>query len=102
MILAADINHNWLAIRLVKGDVYAKSMVSEASIKSINEDVLNKNQRLNIEIPSGRYKAISHILASTCDSLKVKRHRLTEMVDTVCMNKYLGLPIFPIYYVYDV
>jgi ferrous iron transport protein B len=92
--LVTDVNHNWLAIRLVKGDVYAKSMVSETSIQSIDEEVLRKNTRLSVEIPSGRYKAISHILSTTCNSLKVRRHRLTEMVDSVCMNKYLGLPIF--------
>ena len=87
-------NHNWLAIRLAKSDLYAQTLVSSKSNELIKRKIKDQELNLNIEIPIGRYKAIAFVLDQTCNTQKVIKHKLTELIDSVCMNRFLGLPIF--------
>ncbi len=89
-----NIDLEWLALRLLKQDRFAESLVVDEIKNKIYDDIIQSNPQLNIDIPSGRYKAIAKITDETCEQKKVTRHRLTERIDSVCMHKYLGLPIF--------
>jgi ferrous iron transport protein B len=88
------VNPNWLAIRLAKGDIYAQTLVSSKSNELIKIYIISQELNLNIEIPAGRYQAISFIAGVTCNTQKIIKHKLTELIDSVCMNRFLGLPIF--------
>ncbi|MDE5037835.1 ferrous iron transport protein B, partial [Francisella tularensis subsp. holarctica] len=48
----------------------------------------------DIDIAKVRYNADAEIEASITENKKVSRFNFTKALDELCMNKYLGVPIF--------
>ena len=88
------VDKTWLALRLLENDLYANSLISSESQESIANFLDRQNENFLISIPSERYSVISQIIKNTCQTETVVRHKLTECIDSLCMNRVLGLPIF--------
>ncbi|HJO92185.1 MAG TPA: Fe(2+) transporter permease subunit FeoB [Victivallales bacterium] len=85
----------WLAVKLLENDIFVKELIPEKIYREINlEFNLSSNTDSSIAISSKRYEVISEIVDYCTVSKIIKKHRLTEILDSLCMNKYLGIPIF--------
>lgn len=88
----------WLAQRLIENDRYALAQVS-AEIKNVAQDHVAKltrdlNEEPELIIADQRYQAVHKISQTVYTIVKTKRQSLTQMIDKVVLNKYLGVPIF--------
>ncbi len=88
-------NPEWLALRLLEGDVYAKSLLKEIGLssKGLQLEIVSKRSDL-ISVSVSRYKIIADIIEKCSGTTETKKHKLTEFIDSICLNKYLGIPIF--------
>ena len=88
----------WLALRLLEGDVYARSLVSQDVITQANliQDALQqeKNEDADILIADARYSVIQDIV-TRCVVKKLKQKiTWTDRIDRIVLNRVLGIPIF--------
>lgn len=88
----------WLAQRLIENDRYAMAQISEEIKNVVQDHVVQLTRDLNEEpeliIADQRYQAVHKISQTVYTIVKTKRQSLTQMIDKVVLNKYLGLPIF--------
>ncbi|MDJ0881385.1 MAG: Fe(2+) transporter permease subunit FeoB [Gammaproteobacteria bacterium] len=97
--LEDDKNHYWLALKLLEGDdsvlsppihhtVKVKIQKWQQHIQAVTED------SVDIFIADSRY-GHAHVLSQLCVKVKgrVKRY-LTDRIDQVVLNRFLGVPIF--------
>lgn len=88
----------WLAQRLIENDRYALAAVSTEIKHSAQEKIAQLTRDLNEEpeliIADQRYQAVHKISQTVYTIVKTKRQSLTQMIDKVVLNKYLGVPIF--------
>ncbi len=80
----------WLSLRLLENDHYALSLLDECTQHSVE----NRFTDQAMTIANARYQAIHDIGRQCLIRETIAKHRATEIIDSVCMNKYLGLPIF--------
>ncbi|ABO47523.1 Fe(2+) transporter permease subunit FeoB [Francisella tularensis] len=87
-----DIGSLWLAIELIDGRELQLSQEITASQLDSLKSLLQSNT--DIDIAKVRYNAVAEIVASITENKKVSRFNFTKALDALCMNKYLGVPIF--------
>ena len=88
----------WIAQRLLEGDLFAKESVSNA-ILALTERLIADVEKAIGEEPDilmadARYGFISEVVLAVTKCCKTKRQTLTEKIDRVVLNRYLGIPIF--------
>ncbi len=94
-VLAKKYPSRWVAIKLLENDeeVLKKLKGSPAEkeirkkLKAIDTD------EMEAHMADKRYEAIGSILPQTC-SICVPKMNVSDMIDKVVTNKYLGIPIF--------
>ncbi len=91
-----EYNNSWLSIKLLEGDDYAKELISPTTFRDLYEELnVSKNStNPSVLISAKRYEIISDMLVECRESNVIKKYGFTELVDSICLNKYLGLPIF--------
>lgn len=92
-----DYPNKWLAIKLLEGDVDLLTYIEENAPKhNLNKikDIIEKSQDFELEIVDKRYEFVSEIINSSVVKPEVEKLTLTDKVDKIITNKYLGLPIF--------
>ena len=94
-----DYPNKWLAIKILEGDIDVLNYIKEKltiedfeEIKALTEN----SQDLELEIVDRRYKFISDIIRSSVNKPEVEKVTLTDKIDKIITNKFLGLPIFAI------
>lgn len=105
--LAGKTQHpiRWLALQLFEGNPYVKSYLSTILPMTDIEELVNsvtvseqKNtgskQALDQVIHRKRSEAIDKIVSAATTRLDHKKVPLTEKVDKIVTNKFLGIPIF--------
>ena len=84
---------NWFALRLLENDNYAHSQADDTLLAQL-EQARQQHHLKPMDVSVVRYERISEIMDSCCDMARVQKHRLTHVVDKICLNRFLGLPIF--------
>lgn len=91
-------NKTWLATRLLEDDVYVRSLVSDTLLSHVVE--LQKqirtelNEDADILLADARYRLI-HELVSRCVKKSAEKLKTwTERIDSIVLNRALGIPIF--------
>jgi ferrous iron transport protein B len=95
---ALHIPRHWLAQRLLEEDHYAKSYVPPSVLALKNRLTQEIEQALgedsDILIADARYTAIDAIVLSVRTLEKQHKKALTDRVDRIVLNRFLGIPIF--------
>lgn len=88
---------SWLALRLCEDDHYAKSLLTDEQLKQTHKTLKQCDAHLeedtDILLADARY-TFAHTTADLCLSTQKQRRNITEKIDRIVLNKYLGIPIF--------
>ncbi|MHC4783475.1 MAG: ferrous iron transport protein B, partial [Planctomycetota bacterium] len=91
----------WIALKLLEGDAEVRDWIKEATVceqVEASRDHLNTilGDHADILIADRRYGFISGACQETIKNTVQVRHDTSDMIDTVLINRYLGLPIFAV------
>ena len=87
----------WLALQILEGDIYSLARAGIApSIVDLARENLRQNQHEDPElvIADARYQSIARICDIVGNSQQAEPNRLTQVLDKVILNRWLGVPIF--------
>ena len=88
----------WLALRLLENDTLAKQLAGDQlhrAADTLREKIeAQTNDEIDILAADARYGLVNKLVQSTvCKLNEVSRHT-TEKIDTIVLNRFLGIPIF--------
>lgn len=88
---------HWLALQILEGDIYSQTLAG--NVRDILPQVLARltEQRLDdpaLMIADARYQSINALCAAVSNTHLTSPNRLTQIVDNIILNRFLGLPIF--------
>ena len=92
-----DYSTKWMAIKILEGDQDILKHVQMVASPAINQQILDFIKDLShyeLEIVDKRYGFINTIVKDVVTKPKETPKNLTDTIDKVLTNKYLGLPIF--------
>lgn len=87
----------WLALQILEGDIYSLARAGiSPSIVDLARENLRQNQHEDPElvIADARYQSIARICDIVGNSQQAEPNRLTQVLDKVILNRWLGVPIF--------
>ena len=105
-VLASSIRENevknnlrWIAIKILEGD---EKILHKYYLEDLKEIVEENKERLYNEykndfeslLAESRYGLISGIIRETLSKPRAKKRAITEKIDKIVLNRYLGIPIF--------
>lgn len=87
----------WMAIRLLEGDVFVQSFVSNTVMTAVETAQADIKKTLkedsDILLADARYRFIQQVMQSTVEKTQPEKTR-TARLDDVMLNRWLGIPIF--------
>lgn len=87
----------WLALQMLEGDIYSHQLAGEAiALLPQARQALQQQQQEDpaLVIADARYQSIATICDAVSNAQQAVPNRLTEMLDQVILNRWLGVPIF--------
>ena len=98
-VMTINDNAEWLALRLLEGDYFVKTMVSQSVLKLAEREIQNIEMKLGEEpdilIADTRYVLAKQITQTVIQLVKIpKKKSLTQLIDRIVLNRFLGIPIF--------
>lgn len=87
----------WLALKILEGDIYSlkRTAISTDKLNKIKENL--QSQRLEepeLIIADTRYQTIATMLEAAINTGEAKPDALTQFIDNIVLNRWLGVPIF--------
>ncbi|MDF1795194.1 MAG: Fe(2+) transporter permease subunit FeoB [Coxiellaceae bacterium] len=97
-LLHKQAHADWLALRLLEGDEFATAQVDAC----IQQNVLLRIKELTKElaeepdilIADARYQFAHQLVEQSVSAFKTQRQTVTDVIDKVVLNRFLGIPIF--------
>lgn len=90
--------NEWLALRLLENDVYARRFVDDATWMKVKEYQTNLQEELQEEtdilIADARYRFIDQLIKHNVTKSTHAKTTWTERIDNIVLNRVLGIPIF--------
>ncbi|TJX14753.1 ferrous iron transport protein B [Tissierella creatinini] len=89
--------NNWIAIKALEGDKEVLNKLKSNEL--VNQHLISladKASEYELEIVDRRYNFIGNIIHSSVNRPTESRETLTDKIDKIVTNKYLGIPIFAI------
>ncbi|ANI30489.1 ferrous iron transporter B [Yersinia entomophaga] len=87
----------WLALQMLEGDIYslARSGVSPALLAESRQRLKDQqHEDPELVIADARYQSIATLCDAVSNAQQAEPNRLTQMLDKVILNRWLGVPIF--------
>lgn len=88
----------WLSLRLLEGDSMAHQQVNESVLIRVNQEIRTVEDELQEEvdilIADTRYSLASEITEHVTHLTYTLKQTLTQKIDKLVLNRYLGIPIF--------
>ncbi|MBD2796841.1 Fe(2+) transporter permease subunit FeoB [Xenorhabdus sp. 18] len=87
----------WLALQVLEGDIYGREVAGLTHTQlTESQERLQKQQieEPDLAIAGSRYQTISEICLAVIDTCTAIPNKLTQALDTVVLNRWLGLPVF--------
>lgn len=88
----------WLALRLLEGDYFAKQAVTQSVLKVVDREIRLIETKLNEEsdilIANARYVFVNQTVNQVTRVIKTPRQSWTQWIDYIVLNRFLGIPIF--------
>ncbi len=103
--LAEKINHDefnlqqrrWMALQCLEGDIYThqRAEITSQEIKVIRQRIQTEHSNEpELVIADARYQNIERICHAVINMESIKPNQLTQNIDKVILNRWLGVPIF--------
>jgi len=87
----SPVQRRWLALQLLEGDIYSRSQASDAAALLQTFPDLAEAP---LKIAAARYQAIDAVCDAVTVPHRATAHRLSTRLDSLVLNRWLGLPIF--------
>ncbi|MGC6389122.1 Fe(2+) transporter permease subunit FeoB [Ewingella sp. S1.OA.A_B6] len=87
----------WLALQILEGDIYSQSHAGKAQQLLPEVKARMAAQQLDdpaLLIADARYQSIAALCAEISNSHLTAPNKLTQVLDRVILNRFLGVPIF--------
>ncbi|WP_025119249.1 MULTISPECIES: Fe(2+) transporter permease subunit FeoB [unclassified Serratia (in: enterobacteria)] len=87
----------WLALQMLEGDIYSHQLAGKATELLPQARLALQQQHQEdpaLVIADARYQSIATICDAVSNSQQALPNRLTEVLDRVILNRWLGVPIF--------
>lgn len=87
----------WLALQMLEGDIYSHQLAGPAAaLLPAAKQALQRQQQEDpaLVIADARYQSIATLCDAVSNSQQAMPNRLTEALDKVILNRWLGVPIF--------
>lgn len=87
----------WLALQMLEGDIYSHALAGQATeqLPAIRKGLqLQQHEDPGLMIADARYRSIAAICEEVSNPREATPNRLTEALDKVILNRWLGIPIF--------
>ena len=88
----------WLALRLLEGDYFVKTIIDYSVLKIVEREILAIETKLGEEpdvlIADARYTLANQLAKSVTELIKTPRQSLTQWIDRIVLNRFFGIPIF--------
>lgn len=87
----------WLALQMLEGDIYGHQLAGNATaLLPAARLTLQRQQQEDpaLMIADARYQSIATLCDTVSNSQQAMPNRLTEALDKVILNRWLGVPIF--------
>ncbi len=82
----------WLATEF--SDNHKVQLANEISAEKLAELEKSFDGAIETDIAKARHKAVKDVVNEVSEQRKVSKFNFTKVLDALCMNKYLGVPIF--------
>jgi len=94
----AGVDARWLALKVLESDPIADRFVKK-DIDTIKKDAIKRVEKhtgdpIDVVIADGKYGFIRGLVKDVLTIKTVTRESVTDIIDRVVINKYLGIPIF--------
>ena len=91
-------NTEWLALRLLEGDRFAKTVVDQSVLKLAEREIhiieVKLGEEPDILIADARYTFANQLAQTITQLVKIPKQSLTQLIDRIVLNRFLGIPIF--------
>ncbi|WMM24585.1 ferrous iron transport protein B [Tissierella sp. MB52-C2] len=87
----------WIAVKLLEGDKEIYSLLSKKESEPLKDQLSaleKKSHEYELEIVDKRYEFIGNIVGRSIKRPSEEKETLTDKIDKIITNKYLGIPIF--------
>ncbi|MHA7848978.1 Fe(2+) transporter permease subunit FeoB [Serratia sp. D1N4] len=87
----------WLALQMLEGDIYSHQLAGDAiALLPQARQALQQQQQEDpaLVIADARYQSIAALCDAVSNAQQALPNRLTEVLDKVILNRWLGVPIF--------
>ncbi|PHM44849.1 ferrous iron transport protein [Xenorhabdus mauleonii] len=87
----------WLTLQTLEGDIYSREISGLTQAQLEESKVRLQQQQIeepDLIIASARYQAINGICQVVIDTRTATPNKLTQALDSVILNRWLGIPIF--------
>jgi len=89
---------DWLAVKLLEGDEQLESQVdasAQAKVQRLRNDIETEfDDDADILIATARYEFINNVTQDTLQRKNLASNSLSDKLDRVLLNRFLGIPIF--------
>ncbi len=94
-----EFDPRWLAVKLLEGDIDPGKFAVPAAVREIVPGLRKRIEAVNgedtdIVIADSRYGFISAVCRKAVDRKDVVRKTVSDVIDRVVLNRFLGIPIF--------
>lgn len=87
----------WLALQILEGDIYSRQRanISNEQLHATQQNLKNSlNEEPELLIADARYQSIAAICEKAINNSAAEPNKLTQTLDGVILNRWLGVPIF--------
>jgi len=88
-----------MGVKLLEQDLFAAKVIADPAIQNKAASLITtiekqSDEEADILIADARYAKIEAIFETVSEHEKTKKHRLTDVLDKMVLNRFLGIPIF--------
>lgn len=95
--ISLNIPLRWLALKIIEGDTKVLELLPESLKKTVSEAASDiAFEAIRLSITDKKYEYVSRITAETMSSSSKQRASVTQQIDRIVTNKWLGIPIFAV------
>ncbi len=96
---AVEYGARWTAVKLLESDIDVEKFPVPVEVREIVPDLQKKigailGEDPDIAIADGRYGFISAVCRKAVDRRNVLRKTVSDLIDKVVLNRFLGIPVF--------
>ncbi|MCU6664975.1 Fe(2+) transporter permease subunit FeoB [Silvania hatchlandensis] len=87
---------HWLGLQMLEGDIYSRAYAGDAA-QNLEGALTRLNAEMDdpaLHIADARYQSIAAICDVVSNALTAEPSRFTRALDSVILNRFLGLPVF--------